>query len=219
MNNSKIALKLTFIAFSILLIFYFLSERISSLIAYRAVITSAIFLYLPLINSRKYKFRIEDFGLNFKHFPEQLLTLAVSILVIFPFFIGGFILYLTYFKKYRFVGSVDINYFQVISFHILAAALPEEFFFRGFLQELFNRDMPRRFVTFGISWGPGMVISAFLFAIGHFIFRQEAWRIMVFFPGLLFGLLREKYDSIAVPVLLHAFSNIIVEILEYHFFP
>lgn len=93
---------------------------------------------------------------------------------------------------------------------VLLIALPEEFFFRGYLQTQFDRvwGRPHRFA--GADWGIGLPVAAALFAACHVLFGGPA-RLIVFFPGLLYGWLRVRTGTIAVPTLYHAFSNLLMQ--------
>ena len=57
-----------------------------------------------------------------------------------------------------------------------------------------------------------------LFAMGHLVSLQP-WRLGTFFPGLLFGWLRERTGGLAAPIVLHALSNLFIATLEASFYP
>lgn len=89
----------------------------------------------------------------------------------------------------------------------IAVALPEEFFFRGFLQDRLGLFFKPRWNIFGVSLGWGWPLTALLFAFAHSVIAVQWWHFSIFFPALLFGWLREKTGSITAPVLFHAFCN------------
>lgn len=101
---------------------------------------------------------------------------------------------------------------------LLAVALPEELFYRGWLQTSFRRALtgPGRMVL-GARLGPGFLATQALFALGHLATFQP-WRLGTFFPGLLFGWLRERTGTVAAPVVLHAASNLFLRVLEASFY-
>ena len=73
---------------------------------------------------------------------------------------------------------------------LLVVALPEEMFYRGFVQTAWARTAPARGVTvLGARLGAGFLWTQVLFAAGHLVVLQP-WRLGTFFPGLLFGWLR-----------------------------
>lgn len=101
---------------------------------------------------------------------------------------------------------------------LLVVALPEELFYRGFMQTAWARSAPRRGVNvLGARLGAGFLWTQALFAVGHLVVL-EPWRLGTFFPALLFGWLRERTGGIAAPVVLHALSNVFIATLEASFY-
>jgi hypothetical protein len=101
---------------------------------------------------------------------------------------------------------------------LLVVALPEELFYRGWMQTAWARTAPDRGVTvLGARLGAGFVRTQVLFALGHLLVLQP-WRLGTFFPGLLFGWLRERTGGLAAPVVAHALSNLLVTTLERSFY-
>jgi hypothetical protein len=90
---------------------------------------------------------------------------------------------------------------------LLSAALPEEFFFRGYVQSNLNRALGRPWSVAQARAGPGLVLQSGLFAICHV--AAGGWvRLPVFFFGLLAGWLRDRSGSIVAPVVYHAIANV-----------
>jgi membrane protease YdiL (CAAX protease family) len=101
---------------------------------------------------------------------------------------------------------------------VLVVALPEEMFYRGFVQTAWARSAPERGVTvLGARLGEGFLWTQALFALGHLVVLRP-WRLGPFFPGLLFGWLRERTGGVAAPVVLHALSNLFIATLEASFY-
>jgi len=108
-------------------------------------------------------------------------------------------------------------WFQV-PVQLLVVALPEELFYRGWMQRAFRLGGPGRAVrVLGADLGPGFLATQALFALGHLATLQP-WRLGTFFPGLLFGWLRERTGGLAAPVILHALSNLFLMLLEASFY-
>ena len=106
----------------------------------------------------------------------------------------------------------------LVPVQLLVVALPEELFYRGFVQTAWARTAPGRGVTvLGARLGAGFVWTQVLFAAGHLVVLQP-WRLGTFFPGLLFGWLRERTGGLAAPVVLHALSNLFIATLEASFY-
>ena len=102
---------------------------------------------------------------------------------------------------------------------LLVVALPEELFYRGYLQTAWARTAPGRGASvLGARLGAGFLATQALFAMGHLVSLQP-WRLGTFFPGLLFGWLRERTGGLAAPIVLHALSNLFIATLEASFYP
>jgi len=105
-----------------------------------------------------------------------------------------------------------------IPVQLLVVALPEELFYRGWMQTSWARAAPGQGVTvLGARLGRGFLATQALFALGHLVVLQP-WRLATFFPALLFGWLRERTGSVAAPVLVHAASNLFLATLEASFY-
>jgi membrane protease YdiL (CAAX protease family) len=94
----------------------------------------------------------------------------------------------------------------------LIIALPEEFFFRGYLQTQCDRIWGRPYRLLGAEWGIGLPLAAAVFAVCHVLFGGPV-RLIVFFPGLLYGWLRARTATIVVPASYHAVSNLIMQLM------
>jgi membrane protease YdiL (CAAX protease family) len=101
---------------------------------------------------------------------------------------------------------------------VLVVALPEELFYRGWMQGAWARTAPSRGVrVLGATLGAGFFATQALFAAGHLVVLQP-WRLATFFPGVLFGWLKERTGGLVVPILVHAFSNLFIAVLEASFY-
>ncbi|MFQ5665470.1 MAG: myxosortase family intramembrane protease [Candidatus Binatia bacterium] len=95
---------------------------------------------------------------------------------------------------------------------VLLIGLPEEFFFRGYLQTQLDQAWGRPYRFGAAPWGVGLPVAALLFATCHLI-NGGPVRLIVFFPGLLYGWLRARTGTILVPALYHAGSNLLMQIM------
>ncbi|HET6411346.1 MAG TPA: CPBP family intramembrane glutamic endopeptidase [Anaeromyxobacter sp.] len=101
---------------------------------------------------------------------------------------------------------------------ILVVALPEELFYRGWMQTSWARGAPGRGVrVLGARLGAGFFSTQILFAAGHLVLLDPL-RLVTFLPGLWFGWLRERTGGVAAPVLAHALSNLFLQALEASFY-
>jgi membrane protease YdiL (CAAX protease family) len=96
-------------------------------------------------------------------------------------------------------------------------AIPEELFYRGWMQTSWSRSGPSRRIL-GAEIGPGFLATQVLFAAGHLVTLQPL-RLATFFPGLLFGWLRARTGGVAAPAVAHALSNLLVLFLEASLLP
>lgn len=92
---------------------------------------------------------------------------------------------------------------------LVVVALPEEAFFRGYLQTALDRAWDRRIDILGAKIGPALLVSSALFAIGHLATIPHPARLAVFFPSLVFGWLRARTGGIGAGVVFHAMCNLL----------
>jgi hypothetical protein len=121
---------------------------------------------------------------------------------------------------WRFPGA-DI-FAATFLFELARAGLPEEIFFRGFVQPRLaalpggRRGLRVLFVPLTRA----SVLAAALFAATHIAFEAQlftvaaAARLLTFFPGLLFGALREETGDVVAPALFHALCNATLDAMQ-----
>ncbi|MCX5732174.1 MAG: CPBP family intramembrane metalloprotease [Deltaproteobacteria bacterium] len=104
------------------------------------------------------------------------------------------------------------GFILVAATQLLAIALPEELFYRGWMQTAWGRSGPSRRIL-GAEIGPGFLATQALFAAGHLVTLQPV-RLATFFPGLLFGWLRARTGNVVAPAVAHALSNLLLLALD-----
>ncbi len=87
-------------------------------------------------------------------------------------------------------------------------ALPEEAFYRGYLQTRLDEAWPARVRVLGAEVGPSLVATSAIFAVGHLLTIHDAGRLAVFFPSLLFGWLRARTGGVGASITFHAACNL-----------
>ena len=97
--------------------------------------------------------------------------------------------------------------------HILGVALPEETFYRGYLQPQLEKRWPPQTRVFGALMGRAVIVSSALFALGHFLGEWNPLRLGPFIPSLLFAWLRCRTGSIWGAIGFHAACNIFGQLL------
>jgi membrane protease YdiL (CAAX protease family) len=141
-------------------------------------------------------------------FGRSVLTgLVISVLILIPYFI----VYTLWFGKPvlnhpGWWGTA--KWLRMAFFQVCFTALPEEFFFRGYLQTRLNQILGKPWCFLGVSVGWGLVLTALIFMLFHLLFSFNLWNLGVFFPALVMGWLKDKTGSITAPTVFHALSNI-----------
>jgi CAAX protease family protein len=96
---------------------------------------------------------------------------------------------------------------------LLVIAFPEEAFYRGYLQSRLDEAWAPRWRVLGASVGPGLLVGAAIFALGHLATIAVPARLAVFFPAIVFGWLRARTGGIGASVAFHAFCNLYAQAL------
>jgi membrane protease YdiL (CAAX protease family) len=140
-----------------------------------------LMLIFPFAVDHKVKltFSLQDFSLG----------LVVSLIVLLPYYLlfGG-------------TGKTITSYAFI--FQILSVAFPEEFFFRGFLQDSIGKSFQAVF------------LASLLFSLAHLpkaIFTGEWSSLLSFFPSLIMGWLYMKTNNILPGVLFHFLANLVYQ--------
>ncbi|MCP5468370.1 MAG: CPBP family intramembrane metalloprotease [Deltaproteobacteria bacterium] len=212
----------------ILIIFIFLSSFLLFLFLYtkdflpyplaKWNIVSVLILYSGLILGLLLSSSKQIF---FEKHPSQLLKsllwFIVLSTVVFPLLIWLNHYFQDWFFHRRYIlrnnFSLEATFFQ----HFFFIALPEEFFFRGYLQEQLNKIYGRPFKLLGAQVGHGLWICSAIFALSHSLIALQWWHFAIFFPAMAFGWLREKTGAITSSALFHAASNTFAIWVGYHY--
>jgi membrane protease YdiL (CAAX protease family) len=147
------------------------------------------------------------------------LAAAYSIAVL-PAFALAFLL-LEGIEGWRWPGAAPIA--VAFAYHLFFSALPEEAFFRGLVQARlaawWSGTETRRILRV-LPMSPAILGAAALFALTHVVlWPSRPERIATFFPGLLFGALREESGDVVAPSLFHAACNAVAYGLELGYGP
>jgi membrane protease YdiL (CAAX protease family) len=89
----------------------------------------------------------------------------------------------------------------------LLIALPEELFYRGFVETRLERVWPTTKMVWGLPLGRTVVLASALFALGHFLGEYNPARLGPFFPAFVFSALTRRSGSITGAVVYHGASN------------
>ncbi len=96
---------------------------------------------------------------------------------------------------------------------IVLVALPEEAFYRGYLQTRLDDAFEAKISLFGARIGPGLLIASAIFAIGHVLTVHAPARLAVFFPSLVFGWMRARTGGVGASVAFHVICNMFTLLL------
>ena len=133
-------------------------------------------------------------------------ALAAFAIIAVPFAIG----FRFYYHAHRgFAFGALGHSVDAIPGQLLVIALPEEAFFRGFVQTELEPLFEKRVRIFGADISFALVLASAIFALGHLLTNPVPGRLAVFFPSLLFGWLRTRTRGVGAGVVLHALCNLL----------
>ncbi|MEH6823954.1 MAG: JDVT-CTERM system glutamic-type intramembrane protease [Motiliproteus sp.] len=81
----------------------------------------------------------------------------------------------------------------------------EELFFRGWLQGKLKSYAWGAYRLWGIS--VANLVAALSFALLHLQSQPALWAVLIIFPGLIFGSLKDRYNTVVPSVLMHVYYN------------
>jgi len=177
-------------------------------------IIPAILLYAPIIAAWIARGDFVSIGLGAPRWRDTALDLAVLIVVILPVFLVSWWALAKHVMGAAFVMRFPEAPVSLALGQLIVVALPEEVFFRGWLQGRLNQVMPWQKRIWRAPVGPGLFIAAAMFAGAHYLVSPRPISLLVFFPGLMFGYFRETSGSVAGPVIAHALCNFSFLILQ-----
>jgi membrane protease YdiL (CAAX protease family) len=178
---------------------------------YRGGFIGAIYLSLPTLLCRRWNLPVEEYAPLERPTLRAILAALLFALLFFPLFwvvgswLGLVAPYRTFVLPERF-GLLVLTQFLVV-------AVPEELFFRGYLQRRLDDLVPPKFKLFGVFIGPSLLLAAVGFALAHFISPPSAARLLTFFPGLAFGFLRSATKGIWAGAIFHGLCNVYLEMI------
>lgn len=141
-----------------------------------------LMLIFPIIVGHRVKlaFSLQDLSLG----------LVTSLIILLPYYL-------------LFGGTGKTITFTALVFQILSISFPEEFFFRGFLQDSLGKNIR------------AVILASLLFSLAHLpkaLFMDEWISLLSFFPSLVMGWLYMKTNNILPCVVFHFLAN-----LAYHY--
>jgi membrane protease YdiL (CAAX protease family) len=123
------------------------------------------------------------------HVRDIVLAVIISAAILLPF--QAFFLAA---KRFELLGP------GALAVQLFGVCLPEEIFFRGFLQETFGNN------------SRGVVAASLLFAVAHlpaFFFSGDSFAPLTFFPSLIMGFLYLRTSGVIAPTIFHFLANVV----------
>jgi membrane protease YdiL (CAAX protease family) len=128
------------------------------------------------------------------------IAVSLAVLLIYIAVLAG---YGSYFGRPLIFNKLS---FSFILMQLLLVALPEEVFFRGYLQQQLGNTIK------------GVVVVSLLFALGHFVtlclggdhsFSVCSQAILTFFPSLVMGYLYTTTETLWASIIFHFLANLV----------
>lgn len=170
---------------------------------------SSTFIGIPLLAGILLNLPAAELGLSFRRPLNSVKLFGLVCLVFLPPFLVAFYLYEYLANDAHIVLRVPEQLGRAAALHFLYFALPEEFLFRGYIQKRLGRVMPKILRFARIELPVAGVMAAALFAAAHVAYEASWYRILVFFPALVFAWLRYRTGSVLAPVLFHGTCNLV----------
>ena len=206
--------KSPYIIYAVVMLVLIAASRLALSRPYLGVIAAVVFLYIPIALLFVKKQLPGVYGISKKGFGKSIARSLLAAIILFPLYIAGFYVYMRYVYNLRLSCPTAgfIRQPQTLLFvlnMLLMVAIPEEIFYRGYVQSELHICDKRTINLFGVKAGMSFLIVNVLFAAGHLIVLPDIARLAVFFPGLVFSWLRERDDNIAGSVVFHWLSDVL----------
>lgn len=189
-------------------------------------LVALVFLALPQLVLRR-RGNIERYGFTTHPLGVGLLLAAVGILVVLPLFAGGFLVAVraacaqapswvpgSCARAAHPLWRLPPDFAMQAAAQLVVIALPEELFFRGYVQGRLEDALPPTRNLGGARVGWAWILGAALFGLGHFLVTFEPQMLTRFFPGLAFGWMFARTRSILASTIFHAACNLIMAVLS-----
>ena len=98
-----------------------------------------------------------------------------------------------------------INYLSANEVLMLLILFPviEELFFRGIIQPIIHKKFTKTWRAISTA----NVLTSLLFSLSHLFNHNLFWALSTFFPSLVFGWSKDRYNTLLAPLMLHCYYN------------
>jgi len=167
-----------------------------------------VLVFFPVILSLKKRTSVTYLNFNRKIFGESLKWFLFWTVVVYAcaFPINHIFQKIAWGFSYH--TPQGDQWFSIFFTHLVVVAFPEEFFFRGYMQENLNKIFVPQKKLFGVPFGVGVILTCVIFTVSHSLLSYQWWQMFIFFPALAFAWLKEKTGVIWASVFFHAVSNL-----------
>lgn len=94
---------------------------------------------------------------------------------------------------------------QALMFTVIIYPVLEELVFRGYLQTWLSARIAQFIYRISLA----NVLTSVAFTAAHCVNASHPLTLLVFFPSIVFGCAKERYNSLLPPILLHALYNLV----------
>lgn len=179
-----------------------------------------LFVYVPVwlcdwrgVDSWSYQLSIPAFR-DGKSWGKAFVFCMCMNLLLWPWYAPLYHYWIDFIAGKKFIGTLPKDLWLTVAYHFFYVAIPEEFFYRGYMQTRLDEYYPKDITIFGTSVGKGLLYSSILFAFGHSIVQLQWWHFAIFFPSLIFGWMRERSGGVLAGAMFHACCNVGITILD-----
>lgn len=181
-------------------------------------ITAVLLILPPLVLSFVDRDRLDYISVDKKDLLVALKWFLIVSLVIFPVVVVGNHFYQKIFFNSNFHAARMESFWATYALsQLFGIAIPEEFFFRGFLQNSIDNVVPAKRTFFGTPYGIGDLITAAIFALAHSLIALAWWHAFIFFPALVFSWLKKRTSTIWAGALFHWICNLFSYAVYLHY--
>ena len=175
---------------------------------YRIGLIATVWIIVPSVILVFQRRKFKAYGISLSGWKQSIKIMLVASLIILSAYLIGYYIYATEFHSKSFNPVIQESWALLTINIFLFVGLPEEFFFRGYLQSELNYIFGKKFNFLFVKFGPGLVITAIIFTLSH-IFVQMDWsKTSLIFLSLILGWLREKTGSILASAGFHTLANV-----------
>lgn len=192
---------------AVIRLFYEL-RNVSALSQYVPIAVALLLIYVPVGHAMLRREGIDYFDRSWKAFGHSLKWFLLVTIIVMPAFLIANQFWQEWVSKQVFMPRMLPHLWLTVVDQLFLVAIPEEIFFRGWLQSRLKPRAGKQWNILGVPLGGYWILTALIFAVAHSIIFYQWWHFSIFFPALLFGWLREKTGSITAPSLFHCLSNL-----------